>query len=86
MILEFKGKVALVTGAAGAIGKHVAQELLAGGAKVFITDLMKDPVEAVSSELGCTGMSGKCSSWQIVGSSQGIYLTCWSLIPGIIWS
>jgi len=32
-------KVALVTGAAGSIGKGIAERLLAEGAKVFITDL-----------------------------------------------
>ena len=57
MQIEFKDKVALVTGAAGAIGKSVAQLFIQGGAKVFITDLKPDVVNAVTKELGCMGMA-----------------------------
>lgn len=57
MVIEFKGQVALVTGAAGAIGKSVARELLKSGAKVFITDLNPDAVSLASNELGCKGLA-----------------------------
>lgn len=57
MIYEFKGQVALVTGAAGAIGKNVARELLRNGSKVFITDLYPDAVELTANELGCKGQA-----------------------------
>jgi len=57
MQIEFKGKVALVTGAAGAIGKSVAQELANSGAKVFITDLHQEAIETVASEIGCKGQA-----------------------------
>jgi len=40
--LDFKGKTAIVNGAAGAIGKGIAQGLAQCGARVFITDLKKD--------------------------------------------
>lgn len=57
MLIEFKGEVVLVTGAAGAIGKSVARELAESGARVFITDLRKESVEAAANEIGCKGLA-----------------------------
>jgi NAD(P)-dependent dehydrogenase (short-subunit alcohol dehydrogenase family) len=62
MQIEFEGKVALVTGAAGAIGKSIAKELKESGARVFITDLKEESVQAVSTELGCKGQSADVTS------------------------
>ena len=62
MQIEFEGKVALVTGAAGAIGKSIAKELKESGASVFVTDLKNDVVQAVASELGCKGQSADVTS------------------------
>lgn len=55
--MDFTGKTALVTGAAGAIGKGVAAGFLKGGARVFITDLDPAAVDAAARELGggCLG-------------------------------
>ncbi|NLG00134.1 MAG: SDR family oxidoreductase [Lentisphaerae bacterium] len=53
--LDFKGKTALVTGAAGVIGKGVAQGLAQCGARVFVTDLKQDQVDAVVAELTAAG-------------------------------
>lgn len=55
--MDFSGKTALITGAAGAIGKGIAQELIANGAKVFISDLKQDAVDAAVKEIGggCLG-------------------------------
>ncbi|MCY3019448.1 MAG: SDR family NAD(P)-dependent oxidoreductase [Planctomycetota bacterium] len=50
--MDFKGKTALVTGAAGAIGKGIAAGLLSAGAKVFITDIDQKAVDAAAKELG----------------------------------
>lgn len=50
--VEFDGKVAMVTGAAGSIGKGVAARLLQQGAKVFITDLHQEPLSGICDELG----------------------------------
>ena len=50
--MEFEGKSALVTGAAGAIGKAIAAGFAAGGAGVFITDLKQDAVDAAVKEIG----------------------------------
>ena len=58
-IMDFTGRTALVTGAAGAIGKGVAAGFLKGGARVFITDLDPRAVEAAVRELGggCHGLA-----------------------------
>jgi NAD(P)-dependent dehydrogenase (short-subunit alcohol dehydrogenase family) len=54
-VLNFSGKIALVTGAAGAIGKAVAAQLKEDGATVVITDLKGESVQAASAELGVEG-------------------------------
>ncbi|MDX9867549.1 MAG: SDR family NAD(P)-dependent oxidoreductase [Kiritimatiellia bacterium] len=53
--LNFKGKTALVTGAAGAIGRGVAQGLAQCGARVFLTDLRQEAVDAAAAELARAG-------------------------------
>jgi NAD(P)-dependent dehydrogenase (short-subunit alcohol dehydrogenase family) len=55
-ILNFTGKIALVTGAAGAIGKAVAAQLKEDGATVVITDLKPDALQAAATELGTEGI------------------------------
>lgn len=54
--MEFTGKTALVTGAAGAIGKGIAAALAAGGARVFLTDLRQEAVEAAVKEVGAAAL------------------------------
>lgn len=57
--MEFHGKVALVTGAAGSIGKGIAARLVDEGASVLITDLDQARLDAVAAELGdrCRGLA-----------------------------
>ena len=50
--MRFKGKKALVTGAAGGIGKSVVRKLRAEGASVAITDITISNVEAEAHFLG----------------------------------
>ncbi len=59
---EFEGKVVLITGATGAIGKGVAVKLINQGAKVFISDLKEETVASTSKELCCFGMAGDITS------------------------
>ncbi|HEY3324843.1 MAG TPA: SDR family NAD(P)-dependent oxidoreductase [Planctomycetota bacterium] len=59
MFLDFKGKTALVTGAAGAIGKGIAAGYLQCGANVFITDIDQKAIDAAVKEL--SGKEGKCA-------------------------
>jgi len=57
--MEFAGKTAIVTGAAGSIGKGIAERLVQEGAKVFITDLDQGQLDAICGELGdnCKGLA-----------------------------
>ena len=56
--MDFTGKTAIITGAAGAIGKDIALELCKNGAKVFVSDIDQDAVDAVAAEIGagCLGL------------------------------
>ena len=53
--MDFTGKTALVTGTAGAIGKDIALKLYKNGAKVFISDINQDAVDAAA----CDAFDGK---------------------------
>ena len=53
--LDFKGRTALVTGATGAIGKGIVQGLAQCGARVVITDLKQDAVDAAAGEFTSAG-------------------------------
>jgi NAD(P)-dependent dehydrogenase (short-subunit alcohol dehydrogenase family) len=61
--VEFEGRTALVTGAAGAIGRGIAAGFAQGGAKVFLSDLKQDAVDAAAGEIAagggfCRGLGG----------------------------
>lgn len=49
--MDFIGRNALITGAAGAIGKGIAQGLYDNGANVFITDLKQEAVDKAIGEI-----------------------------------
>jgi NAD(P)-dependent dehydrogenase (short-subunit alcohol dehydrogenase family) len=49
---EFNGKVAVVTGAAGNVGRAVAARLAAGGARLVLLDHKLERVQAVAAEFG----------------------------------
>jgi NAD(P)-dependent dehydrogenase (short-subunit alcohol dehydrogenase family) len=52
---DLTGKVAVVTGGAGGIGRALCEELLAEGMKVVVADVDADAVEQTSAELGGRG-------------------------------
>ena len=61
-IIDFSGRTALVTGAAGAIGRSIAAGLAANGARVFLTDLKPEAVAAAVAAMpegsDCAGLAG----------------------------
>ena len=52
--MNFEGKVIIVTGAAGGIGKEVVRKLANAQAKVALVDLNEDAIKSVQTELGLT--------------------------------
>ena len=52
--MNFEGKVIIVTGAAGGIGKEVVRKLANAQAKVVLVDLNEDAIKSVQTELGLT--------------------------------
>jgi len=68
--LDFKGKTALVTGAAGAIGKGVAQGLAQCGARVFVTDLKQAQVDAAVAELATAGYDAAGRAADVTDEAQ----------------
>ncbi|MFE9446416.1 SDR family NAD(P)-dependent oxidoreductase [Streptomyces sp. NPDC006602] len=58
MSLSLEGKVAVVTGGASGVGLGIAQEFVAHGAHVVITDLGQDHVDEAVATVGphCTGI------------------------------
>ncbi|MDY0170683.1 MAG: SDR family NAD(P)-dependent oxidoreductase [Thermoguttaceae bacterium] len=53
--MAFEGRTALITGASGTIGRGIAAGLAAGGAKVFLTDLKPEAVEASAAAIAEAG-------------------------------
>jgi NAD(P)-dependent dehydrogenase (short-subunit alcohol dehydrogenase family) len=56
--MELKGKVAVITGGAGGIGKAMARAFLAEGAKaIMLADLDATQVANAARDIGCDGMA-----------------------------
>jgi 3-oxoacyl-[acyl-carrier protein] reductase len=60
MDLGLKDKVAIVTGSARGLGAATARRLAEEGAKVVITDIMRDQAEATAATLRGDGLTAHC--------------------------
>lgn len=54
-LLDFTGKVAVITGAAQGFGKMLAEELASRGAKLVISDIKESAVRKVADNIASTG-------------------------------
>lgn len=50
-LFDFKGKVIIITGAAGAIGSEAARQFAAQGANVVLTDINEEKVKKIASDI-----------------------------------
>ena len=75
MDLGLNGNVALVTGASKGIGRGIAAELVAEGARVAISSHSRERVEATAAELGATAYVHDTSD------HRGLYSGAW---PGVV--
>ncbi|MCW2816215.1 MAG: putative NAD-dependent oxidoreductase, partial [Nocardioides sp.] len=57
-----EGRGAVVTGAAGGIGRALATRLVAEGARVVINDVDADALAATADEIGAVAVPGDCAS------------------------
>lgn len=60
MDLQIKDKVAIVTGSARGLGAATARRLAEEGAKVIITDILKDQAEATAAAIRADGLEAHC--------------------------
>ena len=67
---RFTGKSAVVTGAAQGIGRAIARELAAGGARLVVCDLQGDRVEQAAAELRDQGAEAVSLSADLARSGQ----------------
>jgi 3alpha(or 20beta)-hydroxysteroid dehydrogenase len=58
---RLQGKVAIITGAAGGIGRAAARKFVAEGAQVWLTDLEPGPLSELAGELGAGWSAGDIS-------------------------
>ncbi len=60
--MQIKDTVAVVTGAAGGIGAALAEALLAGGARVVVSDVDEQRLAGTAERLGAVAVAGDASS------------------------
>lgn len=86
---QWKGRTAVVTGAAGGIGRALAQRLVTEGLRVVINDLDPDRTAATAAEIGAIAVSGDAASEAGVAALVGAAreqlgtVDCWFANAGV---
>ena len=62
---ELKGRVALITGGGGGIGRAIALTLAGEGMRVVVADIERDAAEAVAAELAATGAEASAETLDV---------------------
>jgi 3-hydroxybutyrate dehydrogenase len=68
--MQLEGKVAVITGAASGIGKEIAREFAAEGAKVVIADLALDAAAATAAEIEASGGTAMAVAMNVTDERQ----------------
>ena len=68
--MSLKDKVAIVTGAASGIGKEIARQFLADGAKVAIADINIDAAQATAREFDASGAAAWGVAMDVTDEAQ----------------
>ena len=72
--ISLEGKVALVTGAAGGLGTAIAELLGAAGAKLFLADMQRDPLQALVDRLQRAGVTCRGAALALSGAAPAAEL------------
>ena len=65
---NFKAKKVIITGAGSGMGRHLAYQLAAEGAEVFITDINQQTLDETAQEIIAKG--GRCKTYLVDSASQ----------------
>src|SRR5215213_117046 len=69
-VMEFEGKVVVITGGGGGIGKAAARRFLEQGARVVLSGTRREKLQAARDELDPTGERVEIVAGQITGREQ----------------
>jgi len=78
------GSVVILTGATGGIGRAIAQQHVAAGARLAVTDLVDEPVRDVASDVGAFGEACDAASWDGFGAFHARVETELGTLDGIV--
>jgi 2-hydroxycyclohexanecarboxyl-CoA dehydrogenase len=85
-VSDLDGKVAVVTGAAGGIGKALAAALAEAGASVGVWDLDGGRAKEVAAGIGASAVGVEVSTWEriVAVNFLGTVRCCHVVVPGMV--